>query len=81
VNHELKTHPNPFAAVLDGRKRFELRVYDRPYQVGDTLQLREWDSDNGYSGREYSARVTYMLECDFGLPKGYVCMSIEPEGS
>lgn len=43
TTHDLKTHPPHFAAVRDGTKRAELRKADRPFAVGDTLLLREWD--------------------------------------
>lgn len=45
MHHELKTHPDYFQAVKRGEKPFELRQDDRPYAVGDTLILREWDAD------------------------------------
>lgn len=59
--HELKTSPEYFAALFNGRKNFEYRRNDRGFQAGDTLRLREWDQEAGYSGRELSRRVTYVL--------------------
>lgn len=41
--HVLKTHPEPFEAVIAGVKRAEFRRMDRPFKVGHLLRLREWD--------------------------------------
>ena len=42
IIHELKTWPEAWAAVRDGRKRFELRRDDRGFAVGDVLLLKLW---------------------------------------
>lgn len=76
TTHVLKTWPAPFAAVLDGTKRHEIRKADRPFAVGDVLELREWDPEimgrglrggshfegttRGYTGRSLTVRVTYI---------------------
>lgn len=75
--HFLKTWPEYFAAVREGRKRFELRhTDDRVFHVGDRLLLQEWDEKTGlYTGEAVWVRVTYLLP----LPAQLVCMSIELE--
>jgi hypothetical protein len=41
--HELKTWPDPFSAVVIDQKRHVIRQDDRGFRVGDMLWLREWD--------------------------------------
>ena len=76
--HELKTWPDPFAALWDGQKRYEIRRDDRGFAVGDLLNLREWrPNDETYTGRVASCAVTYLSRGpDWGLPAGLVVMSI-----
>lgn len=83
--HELKTWPTYFEAILSGAKRFEVRKNDRDFAVGDVLVLREWDpapaggrSAPAYTGRQFVARVTYLMRIHAVLPMfhGYVVMSI-----
>jgi len=78
--HELKTMPEYFAAVLDGRKTFELRKDDRGFKVGDELVLREWTLGSGYTGNSTRCRVTYIAKDvpTFGLTPGYAILGIEP---
>ena len=63
AHHTLKTWPEFFEAVVDGRKTFEVRMEtDRRFEVGDTLCLREWRPDSEtYTGRDHHAEVTYVL--------------------
>ena len=85
MEHVLKTWTKPFNAVLEGRKRHEYRIDDRPYQVGDVLRLREYIvCRKQFTGRELRATVTYLARGPvFGIPDAYLVMSIElvPEGS
>jgi hypothetical protein len=83
--HELKSWPEFFAPVYDNVKRFELRLNDRKYKVGDNLHLQELDDFGKYTGRSCMRRIVYMLEgvgpgaipplC--GLHRGYVILGIE----
>lgn len=79
-NHRLKTWPDPFQALWDGRKTFEWRQEDgRDFQVGDTLELSEWIPENKtYTGRFIRAEVTYVLHGGrFGVPEGFKVMSVK----
>jgi hypothetical protein len=69
TEHDLKTWPEFFQAIVENRKPFEYRLNDRDYQVGDVLHLREWvppvDDAEGcagyYTRRELRKTVTYVL--------------------
>lgn len=76
--HDLKTWPEPFELVKTGKKRFEYRKADRPYKIGDTLHLMEYDPVTAkYTGRELFMPVRYVLHggC-FGIPEDYCIMSL-----
>ncbi len=78
--HDLKSWPDAFQAICDGKKRAEFRVNDRNYQEGDLLWLAEWKPETDeYTGRRIYVDVTWI---DYGplhgIPPGGVVMSIEP---
>lgn len=58
-----------FDKILSGDKTYEVRLADFDCRPGDTLVLREWDSEKKiYTGREIEKKVTYVLktkEIDF----------------
>lgn len=76
--HDLKTWPEPFAAVWSGAKSCEIRKDDRGFDVGDALLLREYDpKTEAYSGRHVIADVTWLARGpDWGLPIGMCVMAI-----
>ena len=78
--HELKTWPEPFQAIVDGRKQFEIREDDRGFAVGDLLVLREYEPGQmRFTGRRYKARVTYLAPGGkWGIPERLCVMSIVP---
>lgn len=68
MTHELKTWPDFYEAILDGRKNFEVRRDDRGFQAGDLVYLREYDPASGgrYTGRSLQARIGYVLSQPVG---------------
>ncbi|NIO30181.1 MAG: DUF3850 domain-containing protein [Gemmatimonadetes bacterium] len=78
TTHELKTWPESFKALFEGRKTFEWRRDDRGFEEGRLLILREWDPETGaYTGQELIAEVSYVLRGGFGMPGGYCVMSLK----
>lgn len=75
--HELKTWVPYYRAIVEGKKKFEVRLNDRNFQVGDKLKLREYDNTTGeYTGRAITVDVSYILNGgSFGIEKDYVVMS------
>lgn len=77
--HELKVNPQFWPSLRSGAKPFEVRRDDRKFRVGDTLDLREYSHDFGYTGQRFSATVTYILAHeDFpnGVAIGYVVLGL-----
>lgn len=74
ITHELKTWPEFFKQIRNGRKKFELRRNDRDFKVGDQLLLKEWNPQMeqkaggfgpmGYTGRELLVRVDYIMKAE-----------------
>lgn len=75
MEHKLKINPVFFAAVLSGRKNFEIRKNDRGFLPGDTVTLCEYDAKRReYTGRTTGAVIGYVSE--FEQKPGYVVFSL-----
>lgn len=81
--HKLKIAPVHFIGVMNGTKTAEFRINDRNFQLGDILELCEFERGE-FTGWEVHARVSdvtdvtpyiYKQECDFTQ---YVMLSIKP---
>lgn len=60
---EKKVWPEYFQKIVDGVKKYELRLADFEAKEGDTLILKEWDpKTKEYTGREITKKVTYIIK-------------------
>ena len=69
---ELKIWPEPFEAVISGKKRYEVRsVKGRVFHIGDDIMLREYlPKKEQYTGEFFLGRITYITKAGtWGLPK------------
>ncbi len=58
-----KIWPEYFHEILEGTKKYELRLADFDIAEGDVLLLEEWDPQTKeYSGRKIKVDVTYVLK-------------------
>lgn len=74
--HKLKILPQYFQAVVDGKKKFEIRNNsDRDFHEGDTVILQEWSEDSGFTGFQITKQIGFMT--DFGQKPGYVVFGLE----
>ncbi len=94
--HHLKTWPEYFQPVVDGRKTVELRRDDREFEEGDVVVLEEWRPPSrydfvldpgsgppGYTGRVCRRIVTHVLRDPEHrwLQPGVVALSMQQEVS
>jgi hypothetical protein len=79
MTHALKTWPEFFHQVERGVKTFEIRKYDRPFCMGETLLLQEWEPEKKeYTGKEIKREITYILHGgQFGIEKDFCVMGIK----
>lgn len=83
MTHALKTWTAYFEAVEKGDKTFEVRKFDRPFKVGETLLLQQWDEiHQEYTGKETERVITYILEGgQFGIENGFIVMGLKEKSS
>ena len=76
-----KCLPEYYQAVRKRTKTFEIRKDDSDYEVGDILELQEWDGKE-YTGHKISREITYILrDCpEYGLEEGFCILAIQPIG-
>lgn len=74
--YNLKVWPEYFFAIVAQGKRFEVRLADRTYQVGDRMVLSEWDPiDQAYTGHSCTCTITYILPGgQHGIAEGYAVL-------
>ena len=75
--HDVKLSLLHFNDVESGEKKFEFRINDRDYRVGDTILFREfWDGD--YTGRTTKKNIVYFSAPNVvGFPFGFCILGIE----
>lgn len=79
ITHQLKILPEYFQAVIDGRKKAELRTNDRDFKVGDYLLLVEWDGGTDeYTGRKIGVEISDITQCDFAAPQLVMLSFFDP---
>ena len=58
-----KTWPEYFQMILDGKKKFELRLADFELKEGDTLVLEEYEpKSKKYTGRKVAKKVKSLIK-------------------
>lgn len=63
--HEVKSWVHLFQAFRRGEKTHDIRVMDRDYQIGDIVNLNEYDKfTESYTGRVEHGEITYITSND-----------------
>lgn len=74
--HQLKIHPENFRQLVAGERTFELRLNDRGFEPGDTVELQEFNPvTQEYSGLTVERRVNRVFTDLIGVQPGYVALT------
>jgi len=76
THHYLKIAPKYYRDIETFGKRFEVRLNDRGFKVGDILHLNEY-ADGEYTGRKIDCDIVYILDNPDYCKEGYVIMQID----
>lgn len=82
MRHELRTWPSTFGPTWEGQLAHTVRRMDRPFSVGDTVLLREYDQARDpslrYTGRSILATITFVSPPgSFWLPDEVCVLSLK----
>ena len=77
MRHKLNIDESYLTQLLSGKKTFEVRLNDRGYNAGDTLEFHDPSCINqGSNCRKYLFDVLYV-HSGLGLQPNYVVMSVQ----
>ena len=58
-----KCWPELFQKILEGKKKFDIRLADEEYKEGDILVLEEYDPEtNTYTGRKIKKKAKSIIK-------------------
>jgi len=58
-----KTWPESFQKVLEGKKKFDIRLADFEIKEGDVLVLEEYDPiEKEYTGRSIKKKISFIMK-------------------
>lgn len=73
----LKTYPEYFQAIWEGKKTFEWREHISKSLEGEIIFLKEFDPQQGFTHRIIEAKIPYILTKAPGMPEGYSILSLK----
>ncbi|MNK14331.1 hypothetical protein D3C87_324420 [compost metagenome] len=86
MNHVVKSWSMFYRDIETGERTSDIRLNDRRYAIGDTMDLREFDPvTHTYTGRGQFVKITYIQTnksnpcaiSQFALHDDYVVLSIK----
>lgn len=73
MTHALKSNPQNFELITNGTQTFDVRKNDRPFKIGDSLLLQEYDKT--YTGKEWKGSIAHISSDS--VKNGFVILGIK----